>query len=131
MPSKHEGALIRNLHAHNLCGIILSWAHLWQSGHRHVNNHGEAYLRQVFGGLGYILHGPLTRALRDPKRRSRASAGRPSRADTVAGMPARATGPIYDYFATNTFAFARALPLSPQCRGDAFDTWSHGRPKLR
>ena len=36
VPSQHEAVLIRNLHALNCRGIILSWASLWQSGHGHV-----------------------------------------------------------------------------------------------
>lgn len=52
--SHDEGQLIRNVHAHNHCGIVLSWAHLWQSGHRHINNHAEGYLVRLFTGLGYV-----------------------------------------------------------------------------
>jgi len=36
IPSEHEAAVVRNLHAHNCRGIILSWASLGQNGHNHV-----------------------------------------------------------------------------------------------
>ena len=112
VPSRDEGQLIRNVHAHNHCGVILSWAHLWQSGHRHINNHAEGYLVGIFAGLGYRLDAKLTEALRDPRRRREAAPGRAARA---AGTPGHASGPIYDYFGRNAMAFVRSQPTSPDC----------------
>lgn len=113
VPSKHEASVIRNLHAHNNCGILLSWAHLWQSGHHHVNNHGMDYLERVFTGLGYRRDDGLTNALRATSRRREAKAGKPARAPE--GVPGRASGPIFDYFGTNAIAFNRIRPLSVSC----------------
>ena len=119
VPSRDEGVLIRNAHAHNHCGVILSWAHLWQSGHRHINNHAEDYLVKIFDGLGYRLDARLTAALRDPARRRDAGPGRAAQA--AAGMlPGGASGPIYDYFARNAMAFARVQPTSRECMMDLF-----------
>ena len=53
IPSEHEAAVVRNLHAHNCRGIILSWASLGQNGHNHVNNHDASYVMTLFGQLGY------------------------------------------------------------------------------
>ena len=52
VPSQHEAALIRNLHAHNCRGVVLSWAVLHQGGFHHVNNHANAYVVGVFEGRG-------------------------------------------------------------------------------
>ena len=53
IPAKYEVNVIRNLHAHNCRGIILSWAVLGQMGHNHVNNHANSYLVSQFERLGY------------------------------------------------------------------------------
>jgi hypothetical protein len=54
IPHNLEGAMIRNLHAHNKKGIILSWGVLNQNGHHHINNHSKDYLINIFSQLGYI-----------------------------------------------------------------------------
>lgn len=54
IPSNIEGNYIRNLHAHNCRGIILSWATPEQEGMGHVNLHYNEYLIRTFSGLGYI-----------------------------------------------------------------------------
>ena len=53
IPSNQEGMIIRNLHAHNCKGIILSWAVAGHGGHHHVNLHNNEYLLDIFGELGY------------------------------------------------------------------------------
>jgi len=53
IPSHLEGMVIRNLHAHNCKGIVLSWAKAKQAGHHHINNHSEKYLVDIFSQLGY------------------------------------------------------------------------------
>jgi len=53
IPSYFEGMVIRNLHAHNCKGIVLSWAQAKQGGHHHINNHDEEYLVDIFSQLGY------------------------------------------------------------------------------
>ena len=93
VPSAHEAVLIRNLHALNCRGILLSWASLWQSGHGHVNNHGLPYLRRTFEGLGYRVREDLTHAMRRPALRPRTKGG---------GLT---------YFAKNPIALERVHPL--------------------
>jgi len=53
IPSEHEMMVVRNLHAHNCRGLVLSWAYLGKYGVGHVNNHGRAYLIPIFEELGY------------------------------------------------------------------------------
>ena len=48
-----EATVIRNLHAHNCRGVILSWAIPGQVGHSHVNNHANEYIIDIFLKLGY------------------------------------------------------------------------------
>ena len=53
IPSHQEGMMIRNLHAHNCKGIILSWSVAGHGGHHHVNLHDNQYLIDIFSELGY------------------------------------------------------------------------------
>lgn len=53
IPAQFEFTVIRNLHAHNYRGIILSWAILGQKGDWHVNNHANKYIVEIFHKLGY------------------------------------------------------------------------------
>jgi hypothetical protein len=53
VPAAHEFAVVRNLHAHNRRGIVLSWGALHQPGVAHVNNHNATYIAKIFDGLGY------------------------------------------------------------------------------
>jgi hypothetical protein len=53
IPSNQEGMMIRNLHAHNCKGIILSWSVAGHGGHHHVNLHNNKYLIDIFSELGY------------------------------------------------------------------------------
>jgi hypothetical protein len=52
IPAHLEGMVIRNLHAHNCRGILLSWGTPGLGGN-HVNVHDNQYLFDVFEGLGY------------------------------------------------------------------------------
>ena len=56
--------VVRNFHAHNRCGIILSWGALDQMGHNHVNNHDPAYVRTLFNELGYEVDAELMAAFK-------------------------------------------------------------------
>ena len=60
-----EKQVVANLHAHNRKGLILSWAHLKQRGHGHVNCHSKEYLLQLFEELGYKYDAPVSEMLRD------------------------------------------------------------------
>ena len=69
IPSRFEATVIRNLHAHNCRGIILSWAYLGKKGVGHVNNHGSRYLVQLFDELGYNFNATATKRLRESRSR--------------------------------------------------------------
>ena len=64
VPNKFEAALVRNLHAHNRVGLILSWGILNQPGVAHINNHNQSYVSALFEVLGYHRNLPFERALR-------------------------------------------------------------------
>ena len=90
VPPAHEWMVIRNLHAHNCRGIVLSWARPGKAGVGHVNTHTEAYLRDDFVGLGYRVNEPLTRALRVNRTRAAfatAFRGRPILGPTEVALP--------------------------------------------
>ena len=70
IPSEREKLVVRNIHAHNCRGVLLSWAQLGKWGVGHVNNHRSQYLIDVFTGLGYRYNVNATEALHAnrPKR---------------------------------------------------------------
>lgn len=45
---------MRNLDAHNRCGLIVSWAALNQGGSGHINTHDPRYMRSLLEDLGYV-----------------------------------------------------------------------------
>ena len=59
-----ESMFIRNLHAHNCLGIILSWALPGQNGYHHINTHSNHYVIDIFLGLGYFYNEPLSQEFR-------------------------------------------------------------------
>ena len=63
VPNQHEMTFVRNLHAHNCLGIVLSWATLGKWGVGHVNNHRPAYLIKIFSALGYHYNAKASFAL--------------------------------------------------------------------
>lgn len=67
IPSHYEAMFIRNLHAHNCRGIILSWAVLNQGGYSHINNHSPEYIKNIFTQLGYTYDDELINFVRDAK----------------------------------------------------------------
>lgn len=69
VPHMLEEMVVRNLHAHNCRGVVLSWATLGQGGHFHVNNHGAEYLTSIFVGLGYYRNEELTSMMRTKAHR--------------------------------------------------------------
>jgi len=70
IPSSGEQMYVRNLHAHNCRGVILSWAALRQGGNHHINNHGNAYVIELFTELGYRHMHSLSHSLRFDLNRS-------------------------------------------------------------
>ena len=65
VPNGHEQTLIRNLHAHNCKGVILSWARLGQYGRGHINNHSRRYISHIFDRLGYYVDRFYTNIIRN------------------------------------------------------------------
>lgn len=53
IPHEKEGMMIRNIHAHNCKGVMLSWGIEGQEGINHINNHPIEYLIDIFNELGY------------------------------------------------------------------------------
>ena len=100
----NEMMFIRNLHAHNCRGVVLSWAKLNQWGLGHVNNHAPAYVAGVFEGLGYRYSQALSDALRKG-------------AGVEIPQDHNATKERYFWFRRPTVAvFERITPLqSPEC----------------
>ena len=60
IPHKDEMNYVRNLHAHNCRGIIISWGNVLQRGHGHINNHRWSYIRDLFVELDYELDRELS-----------------------------------------------------------------------
>ena len=69
VPPMFEGMVLRNLHAHNCRGIVLSWAKLRQGGHGHVNNHMPDYLAKKLHALGYFVNENVTHFLQTGRQR--------------------------------------------------------------
>ena len=59
-----EVVFVRNLHAANCRGIVLSWGVLDQPGHGHINCHSNDYLTRLMTELGYRLNTNLTSTIR-------------------------------------------------------------------
>ena len=74
IPRAHEEAFVQNLHAHNRCGVLLSWA-CCVSGHQHVNLRSNAHVIESFEQLGYRYDAARSEAMRRPQARL----GAPSR----------------------------------------------------
>jgi hypothetical protein len=66
VPYESEMMFIRNLHAHNSVGVVISWAFLNQGGSAHINCHDPRYVRNVFEALNYTLDQDLTARLGQP-----------------------------------------------------------------
>ena len=96
--STREHHFVRNLHAHNCRGIVVSWGQLGQWGRGHINNHGQRYLIETFTGLGYVYEHAATMKLRHMHNAKKRSYGVDER-----GL----SGP-YPWFATSLFVLRRA-----------------------
>lgn len=82
VPNRFEKDFIRNLHANNCRGIIMSWGSFEQGGHGNavdghgqVNLHSEAYVTKVFEALGYDLSKHLTHELSNTEKHGRLAKG--------------------------------------------------------
>ena len=74
VPHRFEHMVVRNFHAHNCRGLLLSWARPGQRGHGHVNGHSHKYIRELFEQLGYQYNPELTEMLRYNRTSPKASA---------------------------------------------------------
>ena len=99
--STREQHFVRNLHAHNCRGVVVSWGQLGQWGRGHINNHGQQYLIKTFAELGYVFEHEATMIL----RRKHGVKERRSNNTDERGL----SGP-YFWFATSLFVFRRASP---------------------
>ena len=64
IPAKMEGMYLRNLHAHNCRGIVISWAGPGQRGTGHINLRPRKYALERFAELGYQPNEPLLEKIR-------------------------------------------------------------------
>ena len=53
IPNSLERQIFDNLHRHNRCGMVLSWAVLGQPGFHHINNHSNDYIIAALTEMGY------------------------------------------------------------------------------
>ena len=96
VPRASELMLIRNLHAHNRCGILLSWA-CCVSGSGHINRRPNSYIIDIFDRLGYALDAERTRAVRNVRLRE--------------ALGRNQSNHVYGWFSTSLMLFVRREPL--------------------
>ena len=65
IPKEYEGNFIKNLHNHNMKGIVLSWAIPGQGGHGHFNEQSNQYITDILISLGYTRDTTSETFLRD------------------------------------------------------------------
>ena len=106
IPAAHEMTFIRNVHALNCRGVLLSWA--CYGGHQHVNRRQNEYIIDIFRRLGYRYDAGAANQMRRPELRERLKHNRSHR--------------IYGWFARSVMVFERWKPLS----GDGCTPVAHG-----
>ena len=99
VPRESELMLVRNLHAHNRCGILLSWA-CCVSGSGHINQRPNGYVIGLFDRLGYSLARGSTKAVRNVRVREALRHNRSSH--------------VYGWFSSSLLLFVRRDP-PPGC----------------
>ena len=65
IPHHKEGMVIRNLHAHNCKGILVSWGSYGEVDLSSSNRHDEEYILEIFTKLGYYNDGLETSRFRE------------------------------------------------------------------
>ena len=113
VPREHALMVVRNLHAHNCVGIVLSWSHPPYGGCGHVNNHHTPYLVSLFAELGYVYDADVSNLLRQRHTRTPANklAWQPLNTSEHAGLG----GPYY-WFRESIYVLRRAERLTgPGC----------------
>ena len=116
---KLEMMMIRNLHAHNRKGIILSWGQLSQNGWGHVNNHSPSYIEGILKSLGYYRDVKLETKMRD-------RAGYPASEGEWMQMtpPESRPKPAWKWLRGNIFVFVR---IKTALHGHGLASNNHGR----
>ena len=101
IPQRHALSFVRNLHAHNCRGMVISWA--CYGGHGHVNKLQNFAVIGTIEPLGYVLDGPLTARFRQW----------PDRQTSFRKKNASWSGRLlYDYFGHSLMVFRRVQPLT-------------------
>lgn len=100
VPRELELMLIRNLHVHNRCGVLLSWA-CCHNGHQHVNLRPNGFVVDAFARLGYRYDVSRSEAMRSAALRSELRTNFSNR--------------VYGWFATSVMLFVRTHPLREDC----------------
>ena len=114
VPNPLEKDFVRNLDAHNCCGILLCWGYLREWGRGHVNNHGNLYMQTLFEELGYTLDEKASLALRTQHHPSQAAR---QRARWEAEAARLAAGGPYWWFSKGVYLLRRRQPdTGPGCR---------------
>ena len=91
IPRAYELDFVRNLHAHNCRGVVLSWA--CYGGHQHVNKRPNEYIIQLFNQLGYWHDAATSNRMRRPAVRARLERNRSNR--------------VYGWFSRSVMVFER------------------------
>lgn len=95
IPREHEYTFLRNLHAHNCMGVVLSWA--CYGGHQHVNRRPNDWVIDAFQRLGYRYDAATSQRMRQPGLRDRLSSNYSYR--------------VYGWFARSVMVFERWTPV--------------------
>ena len=63
VPKVHEGLLLRNWHAHNRRGLVISWASPFVKGNGHVNPRESSWVKARIEAMGYRWNSTSTNLL--------------------------------------------------------------------
>jgi hypothetical protein len=118
VPHGLEGAFVRNVHALNCRGVLLSWGYAaWARGHaiglagtHHINNHANQYVVHLFEELGYRFDVRATQHLRRGRQKGSSSSVGDEPALAKRGFGADMNG-NHDWFRATVMVFERWTPL--------------------
>ncbi|KAL3893993.1 MAG: hypothetical protein SGPRY_013935 [Prymnesium sp.] len=96
IPRRDEYMFLRNLHAHNCRGLVLSWA--MHGGHQHVNKRPNDHVIDLFRRLGYRHDVKLSDAMRSQHVRRKV---RPEQQQPRGNLT------VYGWFAHTVMVFER------------------------
>ena len=101
IPREHEYTFLRNLHAHNCMGVVLSWA--CYGGHQHVNRRPNDWVIDAFQRLGYRYDAATSQRMRQPGLRDRLSSNYSHR--------------VYGWFARSVMVSRDGRPCAAESAG--------------